>query len=221
MRSLLRCLLLTQIGLGLVACSSLKNLGGSGDDSGKMVQASETEVNSKKVTKKEADGLKGKLQSHAFKGDVAARSMQKWKGNAVSGTFEGKLFKANNAYSMDKSFHTEDNKSSSRSFLGGGKTFKTDNFAGGDQAFKDAKKAFKDGDSKSKWGEKSFATKDNSMGGKMDKDNNKMFGGRDAVFATRNNAITGNAMDHLKKPQTMGNYQTMSEDDVRRFLNKN
>ena len=221
MRPLLRCLLLTQASFVLMACSSLKQLGGSGDaDSNKVVQAKDTEINSKKATKKEADGLKGKMQAHNFKGDVAARSMQKWKNNATSGTFEGKTFKAND-FSSNKAFHTQDDKTMDKGFGSASKLFKTDKYASEDKTFKDGNKAFKDGDHKSKWNDKSYATKDSAMNGKMSKDNDKMFKGKDAVFATHNNAITGNAMDHLKKPQNMGDYHMMSEDDVQKFLNKN
>jgi len=222
MRPLLRCLLLTPVSFALMACASLKHLGGSSDDGGdKVVQAKDSEVNSKKATTKEADGLKGKLQARHFKGDIASRSMQKWKSNAESGTFSGKVFKANNAYSAQKAFHTQEDTGLEKGFSGSNKNFKTDNYAGGDRAFKDAQKAFKDGEHKSKWNDKSYATKDSSMSGKMSKDNDKMFSGRDSVFTTHNNGITSNAMDHLKKPQSMGDYHSMSEADVQKYLNKN
>ncbi len=149
---------------------------------------------------------------------IARQSMKKMQAGVLS-PLDKKVFSARNAYSTS-TFHTKDF-TGAKSFTGAGGTFKTKDFAQAGKKDDFANKPFARADEKSRLAEKQFTTKDSSYNGRASRDNEKAFSGGKDQYHIKDDPLAEKAAKKAVKPLlTGGTGKSMTEEDVRRMLNK-
>lgn len=148
---------------------------------------------------------------------VANKSLKKFAAGESS-SFEKKLFDANKAFVGNTKFHTQ-NYAGTKTYSGT-KDYKAKDFAQSDKKASGIDKAFNQAGEKNKLADKAFATKDSQFAGKTNRDGTKTFQGAGSEFRTKEDAIGSKAAKKNNQVVITGQDEPLTEDGVRRLLNK-
>lgn len=148
---------------------------------------------------------------------VANKSLKKFAAGETS-SMQKKVFDANKAFGGSTKFHTQ-NYAGTKAYSGM-KDYKAKDFTQTSKKVSGLDKAFSGAGEKSKLADKSFATKDSRFASMTSREGTKSYREAGSEFKTKEDAVATKAVKKNKQVVITGHDEPMTEDGLKRLLNK-